>query len=48
MERSGSPGRTYLEQMRLTIHTLGKLSEESIPEDVRAELLEVFRTWKKT
>ena len=40
--------RTYLEQMRLTIHTLGELSEESIPEGVKAELLEVFRTWKET
>ena len=40
--------RTYLEQMRLTIHTLGALSEESIPEDAKAGLLEVFRTWKKT
>ncbi|HEX2713014.1 MAG TPA: zf-HC2 domain-containing protein [Candidatus Acidoferrales bacterium] len=40
--------RIYLQQMRLTIQTLGKLSEESIPEDVKAELVEVFRTWKKT
>jgi len=40
--------RTYLEQMRLTIQTLGKLSEESIPEYVKADLAEVFRTWKRT
>ncbi len=40
--------RTYLEQMRLTIHSLGKLSEESIPENVMVGLVEVFRTWKKT
>ncbi len=38
---------TYLEQMRLTIHSLGKLAEESIPEGVKGELLEVFRNWKR-
>ena len=34
----------YLEQMRQTIRTLGRLPEESIPEE---ELLQAFREWKK-
>ncbi len=37
---------TYLGQMRLTIRTLGALSEETIPPDARDDLLEVFRSWK--
>lgn len=39
--------RTYLEQMRQTIRALGSLPETSIPEKAKAELLEVFRDWKK-
>jgi len=39
--------RTYLEQMRQTIRTLGKLSEESIPPEVRDELLARFRDWRR-
>lgn len=38
---------TYLEQMRQTIRTLGKLSEECIPPDVRDELLARFRDWRR-
>ena len=37
---------TYVEQMRLTIATLGRLSEESIPQPARDELLAAFRDWK--
>ncbi len=36
---------TYVEQMRLTIATLGRLSEESIPQPARDELLAAFRDW---
>ena len=39
--------RTYLEQMRKTIGTLGALTEEAIPVETREELLEVFRNWKR-
>jgi anti-sigma factor RsiW len=39
--------RNYLAQMRQTIHTLGKLPEESIPDSVRDELLTLFRGWKQ-
>ncbi len=39
--------RTYLDQMRQTIRTLGTLPEDSIPAPVQADLLEAFRTWKR-
>lgn len=36
---------TYLEQMRQTIRTLGRIPEESLSPDARATLLAAFRTW---
>ena len=39
--------RAYLRQMRQTVDVLGKLPLEPIPEDVRGELQERFRTWRK-
>ena len=36
----------YLEQMRLKIATLGRLTEESIEPRARDELLQLFRDWK--
>ena len=36
----------YLDQMRLTIRTLGALSEETLSPDARDGLLEAFRSWK--
>ncbi len=41
------PCRDYLEQMRLTVQTLGKLSEDTLPEDARQQLLHAFRDWKR-
>ena len=38
--------RTYLLQMRQTIQALGKLPEETIPDEVKSELLQAFRDWK--
>ena len=38
----------YLEQMRLTIATLGELREESISPETRDELLEAFRGWRRS
>jgi anti-sigma factor RsiW len=38
---------TYLDQMRLTIDALGKLTEESIEPHARDDLLRLFRDWKK-
>jgi predicted anti-sigma-YlaC factor YlaD len=43
---SCSDCRLYLDQMRKTIALTGQLTEESIPEDNKAELLRLFRDWK--
>jgi predicted anti-sigma-YlaC factor YlaD len=40
--------RNYLDQMRRTIQLSGRLTEESVPEEGREKLLEVFRNWKKS
>lgn len=37
---------TYLEQMRQLIAALGRLTEETIPEDAKRTLLDAFRDWK--
>jgi anti-sigma factor RsiW len=37
--------RTYLDQMRQVIRTLGRLTEESISPRARDELLLAFRDW---
>jgi anti-sigma factor RsiW len=39
--------RTYVEQMRQTIRALGRLTEESIEDEAKERLLEVFRDWKR-
>jgi hypothetical protein len=36
----------YLEQMRLTISTVGRLGEDDLSPSVRDDLLTVFRAWK--
>lgn len=36
----------YLDQMEVTIHTLGRLSEDTIEPQARDELLNLFRNWK--
>ncbi len=38
--------RAYLEQMRMTIRTLGRLTPDSLPPPAQAELLRRFRTWR--
>ena len=38
----------YLNQMRTTIQTLGKLSEDSITDQAKYQLLEVFKNWKRS
>jgi predicted anti-sigma-YlaC factor YlaD len=37
----------YVDQMRLTIATLGELTEDSISPETRGELLEAFRGWRR-
>ena len=39
--------RAYLEQMRLTIAAVGRLSDESVAPEAEAELLRAFRGWKR-
>ena len=39
--------RAYLEQMRQTVRSMGRLSEESIDPDVKERLLEAFRDWRR-
>lgn len=41
------PGcQIYLDQMRQTIRTVGKLTEESISSEAKQDLLQLFRDWK--
>lgn len=42
-----SPCTTYLDQMRQTIRTLGRLTEEDLSEDAKRDLLRTFRDWRK-
>ncbi len=43
---SGCPGCSrYLEQMRVTIRTVGRLDEGRISAAAKRELLEAFRDW---
>jgi hypothetical protein len=35
----------YLEQMRVTIHTVGRIDEESISPQAKDSLLHAFRDW---
>ena len=44
--RTCSGCEAYIEQMRMTIRLLGKLTEESISAEAQRELLATFRTWK--
>lgn len=37
----------YLEQMRATIATVGRISEEDVPDATRERLLAAFREWKR-
>jgi predicted anti-sigma-YlaC factor YlaD len=38
----------YLRQMKTTIELSGRLGEESLPEDVRRDLVDAFRRWKRS
>ena len=39
--------RTYLEQMRQTFRSLGRLTEESLQPEARQRLLAAFRDWQR-
>ncbi len=40
------PCRTYVRQMQQVLATTGKLTEESVPPEVRESLLQAFRNWR--
>lgn len=40
--------RTYLEQMRQTVRSVGRVPEETIDPRVKQRLLEAFRDWRRT
>jgi anti-sigma factor RsiW len=37
----------YLHQVRTTIATVGRISEEEVPPETREKLLNAFREWKR-
>jgi predicted anti-sigma-YlaC factor YlaD len=38
---------SYLEQMKTTIELTGQVREDELSDDVKRDLLEAFRRWKK-
>lgn len=40
--------QNYLSQMRITIRTLGRLTDENLPPALKDDLLTLFRNWKNT
>ena len=39
--------RAYLQQMKTTVDTIGRLPNESIPPEMSKEVLDRFRAWKR-
>jgi predicted anti-sigma-YlaC factor YlaD len=37
----------YLDQMRSTVGTVGRISEQDVPDETREKLLAAFREWKR-
>jgi predicted anti-sigma-YlaC factor YlaD len=38
----------YVEQMRVTAETVGRVREEDVPPETREKLLAAFREWKRS
>jgi hypothetical protein len=38
---------SYLEQMRSTVATVGRITEQDVPPETREKLLAAFRDWKR-
>ena len=38
----------YLEQIRATVETVGRVREEDVPPETREKLLTAFRDWKRS
>jgi hypothetical protein len=39
---------TYVEQMRATVATVGRVREEDVPPETREQLMAAFRDWKRS
>lgn len=39
---------TYVEQMRATVATVGRVREEDVPPEVKDRLMAAFRDWKRS
>jgi anti-sigma factor (TIGR02949 family) len=37
----------YVEQMRSTVRTVGRISEEDVPPEMKDRLMAAFREWKR-
>jgi anti-sigma factor RsiW len=38
----------YVEQMRATVETVGRLREEDVPQEAKDKLMAAFREWKRS
>ena len=38
----------YVDQMRTTVATLGRIREQDVPAETREQLLKAFRDWKRS
>jgi hypothetical protein len=39
---------TYVEQMRATVATVGRVREKDVPPETREQLMAAFRDWKRS
>jgi len=39
---------TYVEQMRTTVATVGRVCEEDVPPETKERLMAAFRDWKRS
>jgi hypothetical protein len=39
---------TYVQQMRMTVSTVGRLGTEDVPDELRDRLLTAFRGWRRS
>jgi anti-sigma factor RsiW len=37
----------YLDQMRATVATVGRITEQDVPDETREKLLAAFREWRR-
>jgi predicted anti-sigma-YlaC factor YlaD len=39
---------SYVDQLRTTVATVGRIEEEDVPPEARAKLMAAFREWKRS